>query len=344
MRKSVGSSITLLVFAALAPLAAAHHNSNAYFDSEQEQTLQGTVTRFDWRNPHSYLYIDVLDEDGAAVAWRLEGGPVALMRRIGWTGETLKPGDEVTVTIHRSRNPESAAGLLRAVEVAGRDVPPVTGEAAVARLAASGAPTVASADGLDGTWVTLLDLENIEVLNFFNEPGEHALTDAGRAAVDGFDERTMHPGLECIPYTAPLLMVTPDTKQIEIRDDVVMIRGEFDGIERVVYLDGREAGAPTLQGHSLGRWEDGTLVIETDRFEPHRMGNAFSLPSGAGKHLTERLALTEDGTALTYAFELTDPEFMGEPFAGEVAWAYRPDIEFADLPCNRDNSRLYLQD
>jgi hypothetical protein len=327
-----------------APRALAHHNSNAYFDTQQETTLEGTVTDFDWRNPHSYLYMETAGADGAATAWRIEGGPVALMRRMGWSHDTLRPGDAVTVTINPSRNPENRAGLLRNIVVAGRDVPPVDRQSGTQRLVQSGAAAPSRAQGLAGMWVTLLDIENPELIGFFNEPARRPLTPAGTAAVESFDERTMHTGLECIPYTAPLLMTVPDTKQIEVRDDVVLIRGEFDGTVRTVYLDGREAGAPTIHGHSTGHWDGGALLIETEHFAPHRMGNAFSLPSGARKRLTERLELDADGTTLTYGFELTDPDYLAEPVAGEVTWAYRPDITLELLECSLDNSRLYLED
>jgi hypothetical protein len=253
---------SLLVLAS--PLGAlAHHNSNAYFDTTQEFALQGTVTRFDWRNPHSYIYVDATGVDGEVVSWRLEGGPVALMRRMGWTRDTLRPGDEVTAIINPSRNPRAPSGLLRNVDVAGREVPPVSGEAANRRLVGDDSAPSARAEGLAGTWVTLLDAENPELLGFFNEPAQRPLTDAGNEAVASFDERTMHTGLDCIPYTAPLLMAMPDTKQIEVREDAVLIRGEFDGTERIVHLDAPETGGPTIHGHSVGRWEEGALAIET---------------------------------------------------------------------------------
>jgi Family of unknown function (DUF6152) len=345
-RLRIAAGSLLLAFLSFSPTAPAHHNSSAYFDSELEVTLQGSVTRFDWRNPHSYLYVDVAASDGQSGTWRLEGGPVALMRRLGWTNDTLKPGDEVTVTVNPSRNPERSSGLLRSIDVAGRDLPPISGEEVVARLAGTDTSIpLPAARGLAGTWATLIDLEDSRAIDFVNNPSNHTLTSAGTEAVESFDERTMHPGLDCIPYTAPVLMVTPDIKQIEVRQDVVIIRSEFDGTERTIYLNSQDLPEePTLHGNSLGRWDDGALLIETSDFLPHRMGNAFSLPSGADKHLSERLELGDDGSSLTYEFQLSDPEFMAEPLAAEVTWAHRPDLDFSMLACSLDNSRLYLED
>lgn len=337
--------VTLTALSYVPPVAA-HHSSSAYFDIERELTLQGTVARFDWRNPHSYLYLDVVGPDGQHRTWRLEGGAVALMRRLGWTNDTLTPGEEISVTVSPSRNVERSSGLLLRVDRDGRETPPITGEQLVARL--SGADehdSPAQARGLAGTWTTLLDLEDSRAFEFANNPSSHALTAAGTMAVESFDERTMHPGLDCIPYTAPVLMVTPDIKQIEVREGAIFFRSEFDGTERTIFLNSQELPEePTLHGNSLGRWEEGALVIETTGFSPHRMGNAYSLPSGANKRLRERLELSEDGSSLMYEFELSDPEFMAEPLKGRATWAYRPDLEFSMLSCSTENSRLYLED
>lgn len=340
-KTTLGTAIELALLSALAFPAAAHHNSGALFDLDRETTIQGTVTRFDWRNPHVYVHVESPGEDGEVVAWRLEGGPLALMRRLGWSRDTLSTGERVTITVAPSRNPEKRSGLLRAIEASGRELPPVSGDAAGRIFGSDDFSPPSRADGLSGTWVTLVD---DELLEGFNDPTELTLTGAGAEAVASFDELTDHPGLQCVPYTAPLLMLVPDTKSIDIRDDIGWIRGEFDGTERTIYFDGRDAAEPTIHGHSIGRWENGALVIETSAFADHRMGNAFSLPSGSRKRLLERLEPNADGTALTYRFELSDPEFLALPVTGETTWAYRPDIEFSLTECDVDNARQYLDD
>jgi hypothetical protein len=93
----------------------AHHSFAAEFDAAKPFTLTGTVTKVDWMNPHSYFYIDVIDEQTKAVTnWAMElGSPNGLMRA-GWTRNTLKVGDEVTVEGSRAKN-GSPTGNARSV-------------------------------------------------------------------------------------------------------------------------------------------------------------------------------------------------------------------------------------
>jgi hypothetical protein len=94
--------ISATAFAALvavggAMTASAHHSFGAEFDRNAPVHLEGTVVEFEWVNPHSWLVIDVENEDGSVERWRVEGGaPSALLRR-GWTRDTLPAGTRVTV-------------------------------------------------------------------------------------------------------------------------------------------------------------------------------------------------------------------------------------------------------
>jgi hypothetical protein len=85
--------------------AAAHHSFAAEFDRSQPVTVTGSVTKVEWANPHARFYIDAKDEaTGATVNWDFElASPNGLMRR-GWTRNSMKLGDTVTVTGHRAKN------------------------------------------------------------------------------------------------------------------------------------------------------------------------------------------------------------------------------------------------
>jgi hypothetical protein len=94
-RSMVFLSGILLALGAVPVLA--HHSFAAEYDSTKPVTLKGAVTKMEWQNPHARFYVDVTDEAGKVINWELElGSPNGLMRR-GWTRNSLKPGDTVTV-------------------------------------------------------------------------------------------------------------------------------------------------------------------------------------------------------------------------------------------------------
>lgn len=95
--------LALGFFATLAP-ALAHHSFAAEYDDKKPFTSNGTVTKVEWLNPHARFYMDVKDESGKVTNWEFElASPNGLMRR-GWTRNSLKPGDVVTVEAYRAKD------------------------------------------------------------------------------------------------------------------------------------------------------------------------------------------------------------------------------------------------
>jgi hypothetical protein len=75
----------------------AHHSNAAMYDAEKRVVLRGQVTKVQWTNPHSYLYIDVKDPSGKVVNWALEGFPPNTLLRTGWKTSMIKTGDTLSV-------------------------------------------------------------------------------------------------------------------------------------------------------------------------------------------------------------------------------------------------------
>src|SRR5580658_9533221 len=83
-------------------LALAHHSYSA-FDMSGEKTLSGVVKKFDYTNPHSWIWLDVKNDQGGVDTWGIEGMSPNYLSRRGWSRTTLKPGDKVSITFHPSK-------------------------------------------------------------------------------------------------------------------------------------------------------------------------------------------------------------------------------------------------
>ena len=103
MRRQLAAMIVSGAFVAAGNAALAHH-SFAMFDQENPIELEGVVHEFKYTNPHSYLLLEVKGQDGSVVVWNLEGQAPSLLTRDGWSSQTLKPGDQLKLTIEPLRS------------------------------------------------------------------------------------------------------------------------------------------------------------------------------------------------------------------------------------------------
>jgi hypothetical protein len=83
----------------------AHHSFGAEYDADKPVTVTGVITKIDWTNPHSHLFMDVKDDKGNVTNWKFEGYPPVVLSRTGWRKDvTIKVGDTVTVFGWRARD------------------------------------------------------------------------------------------------------------------------------------------------------------------------------------------------------------------------------------------------
>jgi hypothetical protein len=119
--------------------AAAHHSFAAEFDAEQPVKLRGTVTGMDWVNPHSWIHLDVKNEDGTVTKWLIESATPNTLFRRGFTKASLPVGIEIVVDGYRAKNGANRAN--------GRDVMLPNGQRLFLGSSGTGAPT----DGKDAS-------------------------------------------------------------------------------------------------------------------------------------------------------------------------------------------------
>jgi hypothetical protein len=96
------------------------HHSFSMFDMSKEMTLNGTVTEFQWTNPHSYIEVDVPDEKGAVKHWSIELGSPSILQQSGWKFSSLKKSDKVTLVINPLKSGQSGGFLRKATLPGGK--------------------------------------------------------------------------------------------------------------------------------------------------------------------------------------------------------------------------------
>ena len=333
---------TAAIAAALvvAPPIFAHH-SEAGMDMESVIAFEGTVNRFSWRNPHVYVIVET-EKSGEPVEWELQLGPINVISRRGWTRDSLSPGDQVAIRAIPMAGGRPY-GILRSVDKEGFSL-----------AAWTQAPEVtATATSLAGKWLT--DRSTVQSYPGGFDGFFHALltlNDKGRAAQAEYDPLSSeNPESTCVGRPTPAALVSTGLYLMEIdlgqQDDVVVFRSEWFDEVRTIYMDGRGHPDPSerfVTGHSIGRWDGDTLVVDTANFEDHRSPYQIGVPSGGQKHVVETFRLTEDGTHIDLEFTLEDPEFLAEPMMHSRQLIHSPHLEMSHGACDPEAAGRWVND
>ena len=114
--------VLLLMILSAGPLFAHHGTGISYDLNAPLVTIKGVVTEFAWRNPHVSIFIDVKDEKGNVVNWGIEHNNVNSLAKLGWSRNTLKPGQEVTAVIHPSRSGAPVGLTVKIILADGKEI------------------------------------------------------------------------------------------------------------------------------------------------------------------------------------------------------------------------------
>ncbi len=329
-------SLVIVVGLTLAAVSGAHHSA-VMFDTTQEIVVEGVVTRYEWRNPHVYMAVETIAENGEIFEQQIEAGAPSILNPLGLTPDSLMSGERVTV--FGNPNKGGAERIMLGKYLRTED-----GSQLPLNIAAPGIRTSrdARAMSLEGTWFSPVN----ELRGFVRARNTWNVTERGRIARDTWDI-SQASYADCVPVTAPTLMVYSVATTLEINPDTVVFDVDWMTSRRVVYMDGRghpEDGELTLQGHSIGHWEGQTLVVDTVQFAEHSEGITLGFPSSSRKHTVERFSLAGDGRHMNYEVVVEDPDYLAEPVIYTAQLEYQPDLEPTRLACDMETARRYLTD
>ena len=327
LRRALALAVTL------SPLPLAAHHSFLAFDFEKEAIVRGTISGYEFRNPHVYFMVDVTQQNGQEVTWKIESEARNDLSRNGWRDDSLQSGDIVAVRINPPKNAALTFGRLISVEKSDGTVLATPNADDV-----QGRDNLVAATSLDGVW--------LPIQTFFSYRGkyrslatEHAIQERAELVSVGYDRSPL-----CIEHPIPLRMGLAHVYEIDIvSDDLILIDSEDDTEARRVYLDGREhpESIPedelSYTGHSIGRWEGDALLIDTVHFKP--------MPGEVGprKHLVERFRLSDDRTHAIIDFTVEDPDYLTEPISHTYQWQHSPHIVRLPYSCDLRTAGWYLE-
>ena len=314
----------------LAVCASAHHASTGRYDPNTFGTIEGEITDIFWRNPHVRFLVSHTNASGQLEEWEVEFGSVNTVERLGVSRDVVAVGDRISIYGRMGRNGLTAMFAASIVLPNGEEVALQAdpdrryGITERALQEAENADAALRSD-IFRVWVPVTRPRT--GFGTFDWP----LTDVGRAAQAAWDPEN-DPALQCIPPGLPTAMDNPYPVQFVDRGDtIVFLLEEWDG-ERTIYMNGEGEPAQAYMGRSVGRWEDGVLVVETTDID-WRFADDLGTPQSEDVVINERFSLSEDGTDLFWVARITDPVNFTEPVVMEASWTWVPGNEIKPFNC-----------
>ena len=370
--------IGLLLLCMVGSTAQAHHTTNLHFDTGVEVSVTGRVTEWQFVSPHAFLYFEVQNEDGASSQWRCETDAASDLRQRSYTADTFVVGETVTVTGNPALREENycffqnvvfadetaidpntdVATLNRGVPfdfdafniedidaVLFGDEPDITGhwwdgdEIIVGAAVNAGAPAPAMGMGMGGGADGALPAR----LAPFAAIG---LTPEGQAIQDPYERIYDDPAMDCeISNIIDALGRNDAINEIRQNGDTLTIRYGYMDYLRTIHLDmdsHPENIELTPGGHSIGKWEGNTLVVDTIGFTPSILNPQVGVPTSDEFHVIERFTYNEESRELTLAYTATDSKNWTDDFQGEDVYRRAP-RPYSAYNCEYVNGLNYIR-
>ncbi len=334
--------LTQLTFAVtvalLARPALAHHSFAPHFDANKPVSISGTVTEFDARNPHSYLHISAVDENGKTREYVCESHGVTQLSRTGLTPATLQAGTKVRVSGSLSRHSPYMC-FFDHVEFADGRVINVNSPAGATRT------TPSKRTDIFGTWM-LAPAPGRSTSG--PQPMMALLTPSGERAVAAYNPFKDDPTFRCDPVAVRRVWGAPGTPLEIVHDGGnVVLHHEWMDVRRVVHMDGKEPPktAPRNSlGYSIGHIDGDTLVIETANYSAGVLNQYVEQPGQPTKGLlhsaalktTEKVHLDAARQRLIVDIDMTDPEFFKQPFPRATMEFAPSELNIEPFNCSRE--------
>ena len=314
--------------------ASAHHSRAYFYDSNRVIEAEGVITRILWRNPHTRFWMQ--DDNGEE--WELESTPPATLARHGLGPEALAEGTRVRVAGPAARFEAHAMEVHNVLLPNGRELliqtvarPRWTEDAPILQPSEFAevdvAATLASANGIFRVW----SREYGQTFSL-RPDNDYPLTEAAQAARDAYDPVADNPIPGCTAKGMPMIMSNPLPFEFVDAGDEIHLRIEEYDLVRVIHLDQDvDMASPSILGHSVGRWEDGDLVVTTTQINFMHYGSGIALSTNV--HVLERFELSDDERRLDYTLTVTDPETFTEPLTARRHWVWMPGETVKDWSC-----------